>query len=161
MALYLNGNKLVNSLVVDGEVPAEPIDLANFTRIGVTATDKAQSPVDANNYIDVSGNVVTLKRSNSNYHLWVYTPILLETGKTYAIVFDSITGSDNNFYMEKTSDISVNPIVASRFDTVSHSSSVTNGVIIKPDANSYYGIAIWSLGTNDIVINNPRLIEID
>lgn len=160
MALYLDGKKIVNSLVVDGDVRAEPIELANYTRIGVTATDKAQSPVDANNYIDVSGNVATLKRSNSNYHLWVYTPILLQTGKTYAIVFDSITGTDNNFYMEKTSDISVNPIVASRFDTVGHSSSVINGVVIKPDTNAYYGIAIWSQGTTDIVITNPRLIEI-
>ncbi len=160
MALYLNGKKIVNSLVVDGEVRAEPIELANYNRIGVTATDKAQSPVDTNNYIDVSGNVVTLKRNNTSYHLWVYTPILLQAGKTYAIVFDNITGTDNNFYMEKTSDISVNPIVASRFDTVGHSSSVISGVVVKPDTDAYYGIAIWSQGTTDIVITNPRLIEI-
>lgn len=161
MALYCNGNKVAGSLVVDGNAGPETVSLVNYCRIGVTATDKAQSPVDANNYIDVSGNVATLKRNNSNYHLWVYTPILLEIGKTYAIVFDSISGSDGNFYMEKTSDISVNPIVASRFDTVGHSSSVINGVVIKPDTNAYYGIAIWSQGTNDIVITNPRLIEID
>ena len=161
MALYCNGNKVAGSLVVDGNAGPETVSLVNYTRIGVTATDKAQSPVDANNYIDVAGNVATLKRNNSNYHLWVYSPILLQAGNTYAFVFDSITGSDNNFYMEKTSDISVNPIVASRFDTVGHSSSVINGVVVKPDTNAYYGIAIWSQGTNDIVITNPRLIEID
>lgn len=161
MSLYCNGNKVAGSLVIDGNTGGtQPIELANYTRIGVTATNKAQSPVDANNYIEVSGNVATLKRNSSNYHLWVYTPIILEAGKTYAFVFDSITGSDNYFYMEKTSDISVNPIVASRFDTVGHSSSVINGVTIKPDTDAYYGIAIWSQSLNDIVINNPRLIEI-
>ena len=161
MALYCNGNKVAGSLVVDGNAGPETVSLVNYTRIGINAADKAQSPVDASNYIDVAGNVATLKRNNSNYHLWVYSPILLQAGNTYAFVFDSITGSDNNFYMEKTSDISVNPIVASRFDTVGHSSSVINGVVVKPDTNAYYGIAIWSQGTNDIVITNPRLIEID
>lgn len=159
MALYCNGKKVVNSLVIDGKIETSQ-SLVNNCRIGVTATNKALSPVDANNYIEVSGTTVTLKRNNANYHLWVYTPVVLETGKIYAIVFDSISGSDNNFYMEKTSDISVNPIVASRFDTVGHTSSVISGVVIKPNTNAYYGIAIWSQSTSDIVLNNPRLIEI-
>lgn len=158
MALYYNGEKISCSLVIDGNVEPKTISLANYCRIGVTATDKAQSPVDANNYIDVSGNVVTLKRNNTNYHLWIYTPILLQAGKTYTITFDSISGSDGNFYMEKTSDISVNPIYATRYDTVNHSSSVINGIVIKPDTDAYYGIAIWSQSTADIVITNPKLI---
>ena len=157
MAIYINGNKVVNSLVIDGQV--EGISLVNTCRIGVTASNKAQSPVDANNYIDVSGTTVTLKRNNNTYHLWIYSPQLLQVGKAYAFVFDSITNYDDNYYIEYTSDIMANPIVATRIG-YADSDNILNGFVIEPTISAYYGVAIWRNNTNDIVVNNPRFIEI-
>jgi hypothetical protein len=134
------------------------ISLANNYKIGLDATYEHNSPYNANNYVEVSGTTVTLKRNNNSCHLFIYTPIL-EVGKVYAIVFDGITNSDNNYYMQKiTSSLSVNPLVTTRFDTIGHGSALINGIAIKPDANTSYGIAIWSNNTSDISILNPRLI---
>ena len=147
------------ALVKKGIVTSPTYSLANSCYIGTSATNKVPSPIDANNYIAISGTTVTLKRNVYSYHLWVCTPVMLETGKTYAIVFDSITNSDGSFYVEKASDITTNPIVTTRFDTVGHTSTVTNGIVIKPDTTAYYGIAIWKNNTSDIVVSNPLLIE--
>lgn len=133
--------------------------LVNNCLIGITASDKVPSPYNAGNYITVSGTTVTFTRNNNNYHLWIYSPVLLEVGKKYAFSFDEITGADINFYLERTSNLSTNPVVASRFETIEHS-AITNGFVLVPNQTAYYGVAIWSNSVLPITVKNPMLYEL-
>lgn len=133
--------------------------LANNCLIGITASNKVPSPYNAGNYITVSGTTVTFTRNNNTYHIWFYSPVLLEVGKKYAFTFDELTNADTHFYLERTSDLSTNPVVASRFDDMVHSAN-TNGFVITPNQTAYYGVAIWSNNTNPIIVKNPMFYEL-
>lgn len=135
------------------------ISLVNNCLIGITATNKVPSPYNAGTYITVSGTTITFTRNSSNYHLWIYSPVLLEAGKKYAFTFDEMTGTDNRFYMERTSDLSTNPVVASRFEEMIHT-SITNGFVIIPNQTAYYGVAIWSNSQVSITVKNPMFYEL-
>ena len=133
--------------------------LVNNCLIGITASDKVPSPYNAGTYITVSGTTVTFTRNSSNYHVWFYSPVLLEVGKKYVFTFDELTGADNHFYLERTSDLSTNPVVASRFEDMIHT-SITNGFVIIPNQTAYYGVAIWSNSTLSITVKNPMFYEL-
>ena len=135
------------------------ISLVNNCLIGITATDKVPSPYNAGTYITVSGTTVTFTRNDNKYHIWFYSPVLLEVGKKYVFTFDEITGSNNHFYMERTSDLSTNPVVASRFEDMIHS-AITNGFVIIPNQTAYYGVAIWADDKNTITVKNPMFYEL-
>lgn len=131
-----------------------PVSLLDYCRIG-SGSNRYQSPRDANNYIEISDKTVTLKRNGSDPMLWIFSPIMVETGKNYGFFFDSISNTNGYGYLEKTFDISVNPIVvAQRFQTVGMSGS--NYVIFTAPDDCYVGIALWSGNSNDIVVVNPQ-----
>ena len=135
--------------------------LTNNLKIAYNASTAKSNPLDSNNYISVSNNVVTFKR-NSSYGLWLSTPYALESGKIYAFSYDSITNGDGKIYMDsapngipETGDVSI-----TRFNNISLITGL-NGFAFKVSNSGYYGFQIWSGNTNDIVITNPALTLIE
>lgn len=136
------------------------ISLVNNCKIGISANTVKQNPIDANNYVDVSEASVTLHRNNNSHNLWIYTP-LLEAGKTYAIVWDSITGNDGNIYIDSATSIpSSGDVAVTRLGSIS-SLGIIKGISVCPVNDGYYGFPVWSNNTGNITITNPRIIEVD
>ena len=137
------------------------VKLTENLKIGYDSGIVKSNPYDANNYITVSDNVVTLKR-NFSYGLWLTIPFELESGKKYAFAFDSITNGDGKMYLDRapngipeTGDISV-----TRADNITIESRF-KGIVFTVSTTGYYGCQIWSGNTNDIVVNNPSITEIN
>ena len=137
------------------------VKLIENLKIGYSSGIAKSNPYDANNYITVADNVVTFKR-NSSYGLWLSVPFELEVGKKYAFAFDSITNGDGKMYLDRapngipeTGDVSIvradNINIESRF----------KGIVFTVSTTGYYGCQIWSGNTNDIVITNPTITEIN
>lgn len=137
----------------DGNV----VSLSSNYMIGYSNTQKTPSPYDTDNYIVKNGNILTLKRNNADYGIWIYTPYL-QRGKTYTLYFDDCSGGDGNLYCDYSTNISARPVITTRWGSVDLNS--TKGVTIKPTVSGYYGLMLCSNNTNDIVINDPRLIYI-
>lgn len=137
------------------------IDLKDNWAIGYSNNQKTKTNIDANNYVDISGDVVTLKRTTNQYGLWIHTP-QLEAGKSYMIAFDSFTGDDGNFYCDWSSDISTTLIITQRWATIGcgQNGSSIKGIVFTAGYSAYYGIMIWSNTVSDIVVTNPRLLKI-
>ena len=143
---------------------SQTISLANNYRIGVSPTTAKLSPLDANNYITVSGNVVTYHRNNVNYGLWIYTP-LLTAGKVYAFSCDEITNSDKYFYLDYATTISTtgDTTITRLGQIVPQTTAVQNagrGFVFEAPNDGYYGMVFWSNNTDDISVTNPCLTEI-
>ena len=134
----------------------EPISLKNNYMIGDSDHTKYPSPIDANNYVEVSGNDVILHRNDAIYHLWCYTP-LLQAGNLYTISFDSASNTNGYIYIEYATDITTNPVSTTRIAAV-RATGISGYTFIAP-ANGYYGIIIWNDGNGDISMTNPRLID--
>lgn len=132
------------------------VSLLNNYMIGYSNTQKTPRNIDANNYVTVTGDTITLHRNSSSYGLWVYTP-LLKAGKEYTILFQSFSGSDGNFYCDYTTNISTDPVTTTRWGTAS--TNATQGVTITPSVDGYYGLMLWSGSTYDITITAPLLID--
>lgn len=137
------------------------IKLIENLKIAYSSNTAKSNPYDANNYITVADNVVTFKR-NSTYGLWLSVPIELEAGKKYAFAFDSITNGDGRMYLDRapngipeTGDVSIY-----RVDVINIESRF-KGIVFTVAITGYYGCQIWSGNTNDIVINNPSITEIN
>ena len=158
MALYINGNKVVNSLIVDGDKGVSH-SLVNKSAVATSSTARYKDRVDANNYISVSGNTVTLTRNNASNWLSFYTD-LLEAGKSYAFIFDSITNTDSNIYIGTVSDISANPYSVTRIRTESLGQN-TVGWVVTPTVSGVYDFLLGDSNLNPIICVNPRLIALD
>lgn len=157
MALYINGNKVVNSLVIDGDTGVSH-SLVNKGAVATSSTARYKGRADANNYISVSGNTVTLHRNNDQYWLSLYTDVL-EAGKRYAFIFDSLSNTDGNIYIGTVADISVNPYSVTRIRTESLGQN-TVGWVVSPAVSGVYDFLLGASNLNPIICVNPRLIEI-
>lgn len=154
--LIYNGLEIADVTYSGGGSGITEISLADTARIGYNTTYAHTSPIDANNYIDVNDTTVTLKRNSNQYAIYFYTPIL-EQGKKYVLMADNYQNTDGVRYWLKGSDIVSDP-----FQMTSLSSfSAVLGVPFVADGNYSYGIMTWSNNTNDIIVENPRLICLD
>lgn len=137
------------------------VKLIENLKLGYSNNIAKSNPLDANNYITVNDNVVTLKRTGS-WGLWLTIPIELEVGKKYAFAYDSITNGDGKLYLDRapngipeTGDVSI-----IRADNIALDGRF-KGIVISVSTTGYYGMQIWSGNTNDIVVNNPSITEIN
>ncbi len=161
----------MGKLIHDGKTYAEvnhdavlPISLLDNYRIGLTATAVTTSPLDANNYITVSGKTITYHRSSINYGLWIFTPYL-EAGKLYCFSVDDVVNSDGNWYLDITQAINPSGQTAiTRLGSMNYSGQaimpLTRGIVFMPQTSGYYGLVFWSSNTSDISVVNPRITEI-
>lgn len=135
-----------------------PIPLINeAVWIATNATNRTKTPIDANNYIETSGNTATLHRNNSGYGLVVRLPNL-QADHTYLFGFDSITTSDNSLYIGRVTSLTSTTMTDTRIMTVDNRNMALK---ITPSADNDYSVMIWVGNTNDIVITNPYLIDLD
>lgn len=144
-----------------GSEGLKPISLLNNYKIGISATVVKQNPIDANNYIVVSGNTITLKRNGNGIGLWIFTPEL-KANTVYALSFDTVTNTDGSIYFDyagvvvSTGDISVTRLGSVSFTQLS---SYGRGFAFKTTDAGQYGFTLWSGNVNDIALTNPLLAE--
>lgn len=119
--------------------------------IGYSDTAAHQSPIDANNYIEVVGDDVILHRSSNSNNCSIYTE--LNAGDRCTVFFDDLANTDGNIYIHKCSDISTEPVVMQRISTQQISSNMTS--FVAPE-NAYYVFSFWSNNTNSITLSNPQ-----
>lgn len=138
------------------------ISLSDNVKITYSVSLVKPSPIDANNYISVSNNIVTFKRNTSNYSMWLACPIELQAGKLYAFAYEAITNSDGNIYLDYApngiSDIGDTQVT--RIKSFTQQNGV-KGVVFTVPTTGYYGFPIWNNNANDIVINNPTITLIE
>lgn len=139
-----------------GNVGATPISLLNNCKIGMSATLVKNSPIDANNYVEVSGKTLILHRNSATPSLWLYTPYL-EAGKKYALYFESSSESDGYIYLDYTTVISdTEDFPTTRIGSVYN----VGGYSFTVQNSGYYAFILWRSNSNNITITNPYLIEI-
>ena len=137
-----------------GLTPIPLIDEAVW--IATDATHRTKTPIDANNYIDISDNTATLHRTNSSYALVVRLPDL-QAGHTYLFGFDSVTNSDNSFYVGQVTSLTDTTMTDTRIMTADNRNTALK---ITPSTSSDYSVMIWSGNTSNIVITSPYLIDL-
>lgn len=137
------------------------IKLIENLKLGYSTNIVKSNPLDANNYITVTDNVVTLKRSGT-WGLWLSIPIELEAGKKYAFAYDSITNGDGRLYLDRAPDgiPESGDVSIIRADNIAIDARF-KGIVFSVSVTGYYGMQIWSGNTNDIVVNNPSITEIN
>lgn len=138
------------------------ISLVNNVRIATSGTDRKKSPVDNNNYIIAGGGVVTVKRSIGTY--WAGIEIYMEANKQYLFVFDNINTTDGSVYF---GSVAGDPEVDSTVTvtrTKTYSDELTNGMgfarMLSVSTTGWYDILVGNVDGNDIVITNPRYMEV-
>lgn len=132
------------------------VSLKNNYLIGNSATTEYKSPIDANNYVELSGDTVILHRNNSDYHLYIYTP-LLTAGHLYTISFESVSGTDGKFYVRTANDITTNPVIVSQVAQINDNSGLS--ITFIPQTDCYYGVCLWRSEYNNISVTNPQLVD--
>lgn len=139
------------------------VKLIENLKIGISSSLAKSNPYDSNNYISVSNNVVTLKRNDSNYALWLPCPFELQIGKIYILAYESVTNTDGNLYLDKAPNgiPTTGDVQLTRIMQVTPPNGAKNGMVFKVSENGYYGFPFWSRNTNDIVITNPTITEIN
>ena len=139
------------------------VKLIENLKIGISSSLAKSNPYDSNNYISVSNDVVTLKRNNSSYALWLSCPFELQTGKIYILAFESVTNTDGFLYLDKAINgiPTTGDVQLTRIMQVAPPNGAKNGMVFKVSANGYYGFPFWSNNTNDIIITNPTITEIN
>ena len=145
-----------------GGTTSKTIYLTENLKIGVAMNTVTATPYDTNNYVTVSDNVVTFKRNNSNYSLWLPCPIELEVGKIYSFAYDSKTNTDGYLYLDKAPNgiPETGSFTVNRIFQIAPPASANRGMVFIVSTTGYYGFPIWSNNTNDIVVNNPSITEI-
>lgn len=138
-----------------GLIPISLIDGAVW--IATSATNRTKTPIDANNYIETVGDTATLHRTNSSYALVVRLPDL-QANHTYLFGFDSVTNSDNSFYVGQVTSLTSTTMTDTRIMTADNRNTALK---ITPSTSGDYSVMIWSGNTNDIVLANPYLIDLD
>lgn len=138
-----------------GLMPISLIDEAVW--IATSGTNRTKTPIDANNYIDISDNTATLHRTNSSYALVVRLPDL-QANHTYLFGFDSITNSDNSLYVGQVTSLTSTTMTDTRIMTADNRNMALK---ITPSTSGDYSVMIWVGNTNDIVLVNPYLIDLD
>ena len=139
-----------------GKTEVTPISLLDNYKIGVSATLVKNSPIDANNYVEVSGKTLILHRNSATPSLWLYTPYL-EAGKKYAFYFESSSESDGYIYLDFTTAISdTKDFPTTRIGSVYN----VGGYSFTVQNSGYYAFILWQSNSNNITITNPYLIEI-
>ena len=143
-----------------GGTTSKTIYLTENLKIAYDASTVKSNPYNESNYITVSDNVVTLKRSTS-YGLWLTIPIELEAGKLYAFSYDSVTNSDGKVYLDRAPNgiPTTGDVTITRVENINIESKY-RGVVFKVSTTGYYGAQFWSGNTNDIVATNPSITEI-
>ena len=156
--LMLNGINYTGGGSGGGGGGLEPISLVSDSEwIATGATNRAKTPIDVNNYIEVSGNTVTLHRTNSSYGLVVRIPNL-KANHVYILLYDSITNSDNNLYEGLVTSITASTMIDSRIGSYTY--PMGSLWRIAPAADNDYTAMFWSNNTNDIILDNPRLLDL-
>lgn len=138
-----------------GLIPISLIDEAVW--IATSATNRTKTPIDANNYIETSGNTATLHRNNSAYGLVVRLPDL-QANHTYLFGFDSITNSDNSLYIGRVTSLSSTIMTDTRIMATDNRNMALK---ITPSTSGDYSVMIWVGNTNDIVLVEPYIIDLD
>lgn len=129
--------------------------LLNNYAIGLSSSLATHSPIDANNYVEIVDDNVILHRNTGTPSLWIYTPYI-ETGKTYAFIYETFSGSDGYTYRDFTNTIpDTGDFAVSRIGSVVS----TGGFSFTPTTSGYYAFIFWAGGGTEITVKNPKLVE--
>lgn len=132
--------------------------ISNSVWIATSSDSRTKSPIDANNYIEVVGDIVTLHRNRSSNALVIKLPNLKQ-GKRYCFSWDSLTNTDNNLYIGYVTNETATTMSSNRVITTT---SQYKGFFFANTFGNYsMDVLLYSDNINDISITNPILYRID